>query len=41
MKYVDEYRDHKVAQKLVAEIKRTVTRSWVIMEVCAARHTPS
>jgi len=33
MKYVDEYRDHAVAQKLVAEIKRAVTRPWVIMEV--------
>jgi hydrogenase expression/formation protein HypD len=37
MKYVDEYRDHKVAQKLVAEIKRTVTRPWVIMEVCGGQ----
>jgi hydrogenase expression/formation protein HypD len=37
MKYLDEYRDHKVAQKLVAEIKRAVTRPWVIMEVCGGQ----
>ncbi len=37
MKYVDEYRDHAVAQKLVAEIKRVVTRPWVLMEVCGGQ----
>ena len=37
MKYVDEYRDHKVAGKLVAEIKRAVTRPWAIMEVCGGQ----
>jgi hydrogenase expression/formation protein HypD len=37
MKYVDEYRDHAVAQKLIAEIKRTVTRPWVLMEVCGGQ----
>src|SRR5947209_3109178 len=37
MKYVDEYRDHAVAQKLIAEIKRTVTRPWTIMEVCGGQ----
>jgi hydrogenase expression/formation protein HypD len=37
MKFVDEYRDHKVAQKLIAEIKRTVTRPWVLMEVCGGQ----
>ena len=37
MKYVDEYRDHAVAQKLVAEIKRAVTRPWVLMEVCGGQ----
>ncbi len=37
MKYVDEYRNHAVAQKLVAEIKWTVTRPWVLMEVCGGQ----
>src|SRR5579864_408073 len=37
MKYVDEYRDHDVAQKLIAEIKRVVTRPWVLMEVCGGQ----
>ena len=37
MKYVDEYRDHAVAQKLIAEIKRAVTRPWVLMEVCGGQ----
>jgi hydrogenase expression/formation protein HypD len=37
MKYLDEYRDQEVAQKIVAEIKRTVTRPWVLMEVCGGQ----
>jgi hydrogenase expression/formation protein HypD len=37
MKYVDEYRDGRVAGKLVDEIKRTVTRPWVLMEVCGGQ----
>ena len=37
MKYVDEFRDHALAQKLLAEIRRTVTRPWVIMEVCGGQ----
>jgi hydrogenase expression/formation protein HypD len=37
MKYLDEYRDHDVAQKVVAEIRRTVTRPWVLMEVCGGQ----
>lgn len=37
MKYLDEYRDEKLAQSLVAEIKRTVTRPWVLMEVCGGQ----
>src|ERR1700733_13734154 len=37
MKYVDEYRDHAVAEKLVAEIKKAATRPWVIMEVCGGQ----
>jgi hydrogenase expression/formation protein HypD len=37
MKYLDEYRDPKVAQALAAEIRRTVTRPCVIMEVCGGQ----
>jgi hydrogenase expression/formation protein HypD len=37
MKYVDEYRDHAVAQKLIAEIRRAITRPWTIMEVCGGQ----
>ncbi|MCL4401420.1 MAG: hydrogenase formation protein HypD, partial [Acidobacteria bacterium] len=37
MKYVDEYRDRAVTRTLVEEIRRTVTRPWVIMEVCGGQ----
>ena len=37
MKYLDEYRDEAVAQKLVQEIRRLVTQPWVIMEVCGGQ----
>ncbi len=37
MKYLDEYRNEAVAQKLVQEIRRLVTQSWVIMEVCGGQ----
>ncbi|HET6246158.1 MAG TPA: hydrogenase formation protein HypD [Tepidisphaeraceae bacterium] len=40
MKYLDEYRDPVAATKLAEAIKRTVTRPWVIMEVCGGQtHT--
>jgi hydrogenase expression/formation protein HypD len=37
MKYVDEYRDQKVAEKLAVEIRRAATRHWTIMEVCGGQ----
>jgi hydrogenase expression/formation protein HypD len=37
VKYVDEYRDGRVARALVEEIRRTVTRPAVIMEVCGGQ----
>ena len=37
MKYLDEYRDGKLAAKIVDEIKRIQTRAWVIMEVCGGQ----
>ncbi len=37
MKYLDEYRDGALAQKLAAEIHRVTTRPWTIMEVCGGQ----
>jgi hydrogenase expression/formation protein HypD len=40
MKYVDEYRDPKIALALAARIREKVTRPWVLMEVCGGQtHT--
>lgn len=37
MKYVDEYRDPAAAQKYAEAIRKTVTRTWTIMEVCGGQ----
>lgn len=37
MKYVDEYRDGAAARRLSAELARTVTRPWTVMEVCGGQ----
>src|SRR5450756_2920908 len=37
MKYLDEYRDGELAQKLAVEIHRFTTRPWNIMEVCGGQ----
>jgi hydrogenase expression/formation protein HypD len=37
MKYLDEYRDGDVAQKIVGEMRRIQTRPWVLMEVCGGQ----
>jgi hydrogenase expression/formation protein HypD len=37
VKYLDEYRDGELAQKLAAEIHRGTTRPWKIMEVCGGQ----
>ena len=40
MKYLDEYRNEELAQKVVGEIRRIVTKPWVVMEVCGGQtHT--
>jgi hydrogenase expression/formation protein HypD len=40
MKYVDEYRDSRIAEALVSKIRRSTTRPWVLMEVCGGQtHT--
>lgn len=40
MKYVDEYRDPRLAEQIVGELRRTVIRPWTVMEVCGGQtHT--
>jgi len=40
MKYLDEYRDARIARALAAKIARFVTRPWVLMEICGGQtHT--
>jgi hydrogenase expression/formation protein HypD len=37
MKYLDEYRDGRLARQLAAEIGRAVSRPWTLMEVCGGQ----
>ena len=37
MKYLDEYRDGKAAQRYARLIRRMTTRPWTIMEVCGGQ----
>lgn len=37
MKYLSEYRDRDKVSQLVTEIRRIVTRSWKIMEICGGQ----
>src|ERR1700757_272389 len=37
MKFVDEYRSGDLARKIADEIKKTVTRPWVLMEICGGQ----
>jgi len=37
MKYLDEYRDASLIHKVMDELQRTVTRPWVIMEICGGQ----
>jgi hydrogenase expression/formation protein HypD len=37
MKFIDEYRDGKVAARIVDELHRVQTKPWVIMEVCGGQ----
>jgi hydrogenase expression/formation protein HypD len=40
MKFIDEYRTEGLARRVIGEIRRTVTRPWVLMEVCGGQtHT--
>jgi hydrogenase expression/formation protein HypD len=37
VKYVTEYRDAKLVQGVIEEIRRSVTRPWVLMEICGGQ----
>jgi hydrogenase expression/formation protein HypD len=37
MKYVSEYRDAKLVQGVLADIRKEVTQPWVIMEICGGQ----
>lgn len=37
MKYVEEYRDAHLVRGVMDEIRRTVTRPWVLMEICGGQ----
>ena len=37
MKYVDEFRNHTIAQNLLLRLRELVTRPWVVMEVCGGQ----
>jgi hydrogenase expression/formation protein HypD len=37
VKYLDEFRDPELAKGLLTEIRRTVTRPWIIMEICGGQ----
>jgi hydrogenase expression/formation protein HypD len=40
VKYVDEYRDRQLAERLVDKLHKVVTRPWTVMEVCGGQtHT--
>ncbi len=40
MKYIDEYRDGRIARALAAEITERATKPWVLMEICGGQtHT--
>jgi hydrogenase expression/formation protein HypD len=40
MKYLDEYRDARIARALAAEIVQHTTQPWVLMEICGGQtHT--
>ena len=37
MKYIDEYRDAKLVKHTLDQLEQTVTRPWVIMEICGGQ----
>jgi len=37
LKHIDEYRDKQLVENLVRSIRKEVTRSWTIMEICGGQ----
>src|SRR5512147_888349 len=37
MQFVNEFRDGELVHGVIEEIKRTVTRSWTLMEICGGQ----
>jgi hydrogenase expression/formation protein HypD len=37
VKYLDEYRDADLTRKLLADLQKTITRNWTLMEVCGGQ----
>jgi hydrogenase expression/formation protein HypD len=37
MKYIDEFRDPKLAENLIRSIQKITTRKWTLMEVCGGQ----
>jgi hydrogenase expression/formation protein HypD len=37
VKYLDEYRDADLTRKLLADLKKIITRPWTLMEVCGGQ----
>lgn len=37
MRYIDEFRDPGLVKGVLDEIRRTVTRAWVLMEICGGQ----
>lgn len=37
MKYLSEYRDAQLVRGIIDEIKRTVSKKWVLMEICGGQ----
>lgn len=37
MKYLDEFRDPRLARTILGRLEKTVTRPWVIMEICGGQ----
>jgi hydrogenase expression/formation protein HypD len=37
MQFVNEFRDGELVQGLLAQLRRTVTRPWVLMEICGGQ----
>jgi hydrogenase expression/formation protein HypD len=40
VRFLDEYRDERIAMALLDDIRRTATKPWTVMEVCGGQtHT--